>query len=133
MDRVPSLDEKGVRVLKVLQTFGRIEPGDKIAIYNDCHVDLFSGRKHGLSHKSEIEIARSPKNAKSLENLTTFCRELELVIDEDPLLKDDLEPHLSKALDGLNTLLITYESLPKEKSKTHFIKDCIQTTKDLRK
>lgn len=114
-----------------LKALSKIEEGDKIAIYNDFHIDLYAGGHHGLSHESEVDFAHTPKNARTLENLQALFKDVKTVFEEDGSIYDEFGPFVEKAVGGLETLLKTYEKLPKEKNKVHFIKNAIKIGKNL--
>ncbi|MFT4552274.1 MAG: hypothetical protein ACI9S8_000899 [Chlamydiales bacterium] len=115
-----------------LKALSKIRAGDKIAIYNDFHIDLYVGRNHGLSHESEVDFAHAPNNARTLENLQALFKGVKMVFEEeDKSIYEEFSPFIEKAVDGLETLLKTYESLPRERSKVHFIKNAIKIGKSL--
>ena len=120
------------RIQMPLKALSKIEKGDKIAIYSDFHIDLFAGNSHGLSHESEVDFAHTPKNARTLENLPVLFKDVKTAFEEeDKTIYEEFSPYIEKALGGLETLLKTYERLPKEKNKVHFIKNAIKIGKSL--
>jgi hypothetical protein len=131
MKRVYSKRKKCHKIQMPLKALGNIEPGDKIAMYSDFHIDLYAGGSHGLSHESEIELAHKPKNAKSLENLQVFFKNVKDAFDKDQELYTDCEDFIGGAIGGMESLLETYENISKEKNKVHFIKKAIQVGKSL--
>ena len=119
------------RIQMPLKALGKIEAGDKIAIYNDFHIDLYAGSHHGLCHESEVEFAHTPKNARTLENLQALFKDVKEAFEEDEIPFDEFSPFVERAVGGLETLLKTYEKLPKEKNKVHFIRNAIKIGKSL--